>query len=349
MKIFKTSICITVLFIAAAFASCANKSTNTDEFDEEYNYENDTCNCDSGTEVFCNYLSSEDWPQDAFFSDMVEVYNAYINLNGMKSVLDAWERNESSETALQSLQYVDLDMITTEDLKIKFSHCIEIGQQLFSKDFYEIDTLAFIQFNDSLYYLDSTLTARFNVSNYVDLSIDDYWNAMDFAGQSQELFENLNCKEITDDNFTTTEAKKDMAFVLDAIKNESDFDKKCAYTMQYTHYAGFYNVDMDVIEGLLDDGRYSPYLFFLWRVWRCGVQLRDGQYGPSTWAPIPNKMFNEKRLDLATTTLNYLKEHRDDAIAINQFLMTATLTNIMRFGQFPTGNESFTELFYLGL
>lgn len=347
MKKIKISICFTVLLIAAAFASCANK-TNNDEQEEDLFYE-DTCNYDSGQEVFCNYLSLDDWPHDPFFTDMVEVYNSYVLLNGMKSVLDAWERWESSETALMSLQYADLDQIASDELKAKFSNCLELGRKLFSRDFDDIDTVVYIQFNDSLYYLDSTMTARYNVSNYVDLSIDDYWNTLNFAEQTNDLFENLYFDEITQDNIDTPEAERDIAMILDGIKNETDFDKKCAYAMRYTHYVEFYGADFEVIESLLDDGRYSPYLFFLWRIWRCGVQLCDGDYGPSTWAPIPNKMYNEKRLSLAKTTLLYLSTHRDDAIAVNQYLMTATLTNIMRFGQFPTGNESFTELFYLGL
>lgn len=346
MKKLKISLCIAVI-IATAFASCANK-TNNNEPDEEYFYE-DTCNYDSGAEVFCNYLSSEEWPKDTFFSDMIVAYNSYMLLNGMKSVLDAWERLESSETALKSLQYVDLDIIASADLRTKFSYCLELGQQLFSKGFDDIDTLVFIQFYDSLYYLDSTLATRFHVNNYVEISHDEYWNKMDFEELSRDLIEKLQCEEITDDNYNTPKAQKDIALMLDAIENETDFDKKCAYAMYYTHFVGFYNVDMNVIEELLNDGRYSSYLFFLWRVWRCGVQLRNSNYGPSTWSPIPNKVFNEKRLDLAKTTLNYLTEHRDDAIAVNQFLMTAMLSNIMRFGQFSTGNESFTELYYLGL
>lgn len=343
MKTIKTIIYIAALLVAATFVSCVNNTKN-DEPDDEFLYMNDTCNNDSGWELFCNYMSLEDWPQETFFADMVEAYNTAAILNGMKSVLDVWERIESSEDALQSLQYIDLNKIASEDLRIKFSNCLETGRQLFSKDFGDFDDAAFIRFNDSLYYLDSTLATRYNVDNYANLSIDDYRRKLDFEEQSQDLFGHLNIEAIHEGDIDILKAEKDIALIMEGIKNETDFDKKCAYAMQYIYFVGLYNSDMSVIEGLLDDGRYSPYLFFLWRIWRCGVQLRDPNYGPSTWSPIPNKMYNEKRRMVAETTLHHIANHRDDAMAINHYLVTATFPNIMRFGDFLAGNESFTEL-----
>ncbi len=346
MKTIKTFIYIAVLLVAATFVSFVNNTKN-DDLDEEFLYMNDTCNNDSGPELFCNYMSSEDWPQETFFADMVEVYNTAVILNGMKSVLDVWKRIESSEDALQSLQCIDLNKIASEDLRIMFSNCLETGRQLFSKDFDDFDDTAFIRFNDSIYYLDSTLATRYNVDNYANLSIDDYWRKLDFAEQSQDLFGHLDIEAIHEGDIDNLMAEKDIALILEEIENETDFDKKCAYAMQYIYFVGFYNADMNVVEGLLDDGRYSPYLFFLWRIWRCGVQLRN--YGGSTWSSIPNKMYNEKRHMVAETTLRHIANHRDDAMAINHYLVISTYPNIMRFGYFLAGNESFTELIDLDL
>lgn len=119
--------------------------------------------------------------------------------------------------------------------------------------------------------------------------------------------------------------------------------------MEYVYWIGFYNTDFKLVGKLLDDGQYSPYLLFLWRIWRCGVQLRNKNYGPSTWSQIPNKLYNEKRLKIAETTLKHIVNHRNDDVAINQYLMTASLSNILRIGEFDLGNESFTELYYLNL
>lgn len=55
------------------------------------------------------------------------------------------------------------------------------------------------------------------------------------------------------------------------------------------------------------------------------------------------------RLLIAELTLNYIVNHPDDAMAINQYLVTTAHPNILRFGEFLVGNQSFMEVHYLGL
>ena len=117
--------------------------------------------------------------------------------------------------------------------------------------------------------------------------------------------------------------------------------------MAYVYDEGFYNADLKELKMILEEGRYSPFIFYIWRIWRCGEQLRN--YGPSTWSVIPNKYYNKMRLFNAETTLNYIVNHPDDAVAINQFVVTAAHPNILRHGEFPAGNQSFMEVHYLGL
>ena len=337
------------LFAATVASSCGNKAKATeDPFTEEYDTWGDEYS-DSGENLFCNYMSREQWPQDAFFDDMVEVYNSFVLLNGIKSVQDVWGRYDESEIALESLKYADINILKTKDIKERFAQCLALGRKFFSEHVDCSDSLLYRQFADSLNCLDSVLSTRFHISNYSNVSTEAYWNALDFSKQSKALFDKVSTEEITADNIDTKEVQKDIAFILESIKKEKDFGKKCAYTMKYVYYVGFYRTDFGLIEELLDDGRYSPYLFFLWRIWRCGVQLHDMNYGPSTWSPIPNKLYNEKRLKIAETTLKHIVTHRNDGVAINQYLITASISNIMRIGDYPLGNESFTELYYLDL
>lgn len=112
---------------------------------------------------------------------------------------------------------------------------------------------------------------------------------------------------------------------------------------------GIHNIDLKIIEELLDDGRYSHFLFFLWRIWRCDGQLSDEKEGLSTWSQIPNKLYNEKRHAIAVATLKHIVDHPDDVVAVNQFLITVSFDNILRGSGLPMENEIFTELFYLGL
>ena len=342
-----------VIFIALAavigFVVVKKHKSNSTETVVEEEKDDRTLEYESGDQLFCNYLLPQDWPQDSFFSEMVDVYNTFVVLHGMMSVKDAWMRIESSELAMSAIDKVDLDIIKSNEIRSLVSDCLEKERKMFSMPFEEVDSTIFFTVSESLYNLDSIMASRYNVSNYVDLSDEYFWQEMGHSAQTKDILSFASEKKITHDNINSKKVQKDIARILKNIDNEKDFENKCAYAMAYIYYVGFYNYDMDVIEALLDDGRYSPRLYFLWRIWRCAVQLRDSDYGPSTWSPIPNKLYNDKRYKIAQANLKYLVDHRDDAIAVNQFLMTAGQTNIMRFGQFDFGNESFTEVFYLGL
>lgn len=349
MKSTRILLFIVASLVAATFVSCGNKAKVVEEpivdecaaLDFEYT--------DFGEELFCNYMPKDQWPQDAFFTDMVEAYNSSLLLNGLESIIDVWKRYEESEVAIESLKCADINVIKSKNIREKFVKVKELAHRFFSENVDYPDTLLYRELTDSLDRLDSLLCARYHTSNYTNLTSEKYWQALDHAKQSKELFDKVSTDTITSDNVGTKEVQKDIEFILNNIKEEKDFNKKCAYTMEYVYYVGFYHTNFKIIEELLDDGRYSPYLFFLWRIWRCGVQLCDEDYGPSTWSQIPNKLYNEKRLKIAETTLKYIFTHRDDGVAINQYLMTASLSNILRCGQYPFGNESFTELYYLNL
>lgn len=349
MKSTRIALFIVALLFAATFASCNNATKDVeDSITEEY-VESDFEYNDSGEELFCNYITKDQWPQNAFFTEMVEAYNSFVLLHGLKSVLDVWKRYENSERAIESIKYADIDVINSKDIKEKFIMVKELAHRFFSEYVDNSDSLLYRELADSLNCLDSLLCSRYHVSNYIDISAETYWQALDHTKQSKELFDKVSTDTITLDNIGTNEVQKDIEFILNSIKEEKDFNKKCAYTMEYVYYVGFYFVNYNIIEELLDEGRYSPYLFFLWRIWRCGVQLHNEDYGPSTWSQIPNKLYNEKRLKIAETTLKYIVTHPNDGVAINQYLMTASMSNILRSGQYPLGNESFTELHYLDL
>lgn len=349
MKPTKISLFIVAMLVAATFVSCGNKSKTVEETHVDESADLNFEYTDSGEELFLYYMPRDQWPQDTFFSDMVEVYNASVLLHGVRSVIDVWKRYEDSETALKSLKYADINKISSKDIKERFTQCLNLAQRFFAEHIDTSDSLLYRQLSGELNSIDSTLATRYHISNYSNFSDEKYWSALDCSKQSHELFDKLSTETITPENIDTKEVQKDIAFIVKKIEEQKDFNKKCAYTMEYVYWVGFYNTDFKLVEKLLDDGQYSPYLFFLWRIWRCGVQLVDENYGPSTWSEIPNKLYNEKRLKIAKTTLKHIATHRDDCVAINQYLITATLPNILRIGEFDLGNESFTELYYLDL
>lgn len=279
-----------------------------------------------GPDLFDYYIDGDKYPKTAFFTDMVEAYNAYVTFHGIRSVLDEWYRYEEPNEVIKSMQYADIGKLHYEDIKSLISQALTLGQKALSVTPEESDSVALNEFYNQLSVIDSTLANRFNVAKYVNLDENDYWDVING-------FRKLRGQ---------TEAQH-----LKAIKETEDFNLKCKHAMAYVYDEGFYNADLNVLKMILEDGRYSPFIFYIWRIWRCGEQLRN--YGPSTWSVIPNKYYNKMRLFNAESTLEYIVNHPDDAIAINQFVVTSAHPNILRCGEFPAGNQSFMEVYYLGL
>lgn len=348
MKKNKWRLFVTIVLVSVVVVIFVVKSHKVNSEDEEIAdlYE-DSCEYDfweSGNELFCHFMSSDKWPQDSFFVKMTDLYNSYILLNGINSIIDEWRRYEDSDSALMSLQKIDVNVIRDRGIKDMFSKCVNLGLNYFANE------TGGEEFQDWIYFIDSTLTARFNIYNFMDFSEEKYWEEVNFVGKVENtLFKGTHVEKVTHENYNSKKVQRDIELILKRINDEKDFNRKCMYTMAYVYHVGFWRTDFSVIEPLLDDGRYSHHLFFLWRIWRCGEQLGNPCYGPSTWSVISNVVYNEKRLKIAEATLKHLVDHRDDAIALNQYLMTATLPNILRDGEYPIGNESFTEVWRLGL
>lgn len=279
-----------------------------------------------GPDLFDYYIDGGKYPKTTFFIDMVEAYNAYVIFHGIRSILDVWYRYEEPTEAIKSMQYVDLGKLHYEDIKLLMSQALILGQKALSVTPEESDSVALNEFYAQLSVIDSTLADRFNVAKYVKLDENEYWDVIN--------------------GFRKLRGQTD-AQHLKAIRETKDFNLKCQHAMAYVYDEGFYNADLKELKMILEEGRYSPFIFYIWRIWRCGEQLRN--YGPSTWSVIPNKYYNKMRLFNAETTLNYIVNHPDDAVAINQFVVTAAHPNILRHGEFPAGNQSFMEVHYLGL
>ena len=90
---------------------CKDRTTELKEGQCEYD------KIESGEDLFCNYLSAEDYPKEPLFEDMTEVYNSYVLLNGIRSVIDVWRRYEVSEDAQKSLQSADVNVKSRKTLE----------------------------------------------------------------------------------------------------------------------------------------------------------------------------------------------------------------------------------------
>lgn len=300
-----------------------SKETIKDFLDELHH--SDVSGIEKGSDLFNCYIDGDKYPKTAFFADMIEAYNAYVLFHGISSVLDVWYRYEEPDLAVTSLQCADIEKLHYADIKSMISQALEFGQEVLKTTPMESDTIALYRFYNQLDVIDSTLANRFNVANYITLDEDEYWEVINsFRKQTGQSIDHIK-----------------------AINESDDFEIMSEHAMAYVYDVGFYKTDFNELKKILEDGRYSPQLFFIWRIWRCGMQLNT--YGPSTWSQIPNGYYNKMRLLVAESILNNIIKHPDDAIAINQYLVTAAKPNILRHGEFPGGNQSFMEVYYLGL
>jgi hypothetical protein len=65
--------------------------------------------------------------------------------------------------------------------------------------------------------------------------------------------------------------------------------------------------------------------------------------GLSKSSEIPNDEYDKVREEVAAVILDYIAKHEKDEMAINQFLVIATHDIVLRFGQYPYGNQNTIE------
>lgn len=280
-------------------------------------------------------------PDAPFFNDCVDMYNGFLVKNSLYTNLDWWFRCKESDGVLEAIRAIDTKCIKNDEIRNLADSTLLLFEIYFAEEptSYENDA-NLDRIMDVYYQYDSLLTSRYNTYRYVDLTADEYWDAVDFAKVMP------NYKELCELDASDKNIKK----IYNLFKNETDFERRCAYARLYITFvdiADIYETNSDDYEELLDKGIYSHSLFFLWRIWRCIVQ--NNEYGPSTWSPIANELYNRKRAQIALITLKYLKDHPADKIAINQYVVLCGMANIYRAGLFPFGNELITELYRLGL
>lgn len=116
---------------------------------------------------------------------------------------------------------------------------------------------------------------------------------------------------------------------------EDDFDAKCIYAIELGCYDFPYAIDY--MGELLEDGRYSKYLFEVWVFWRLLSQSRV--FGISTWSEIPDNLYDTARLMVAKVFVAHIVESPNDALAKFLLMNLIYTENLHRAGG-HYGNEA---------
>lgn len=122
---------------------------------------------------------------------------------------------------------------------------------------------------------------------------------------------------------------------------EEDFDAKCIYALEMGCYDFPYAIDY--LGELIEDGRYSKYLFEVWVSWRLRAQSRV--FGISTYSEIPDNLYDNARLLVAQAYVNHIVENSNDTLAKFLLMNLIHTENLHRPGGYY-GNEALgAELF----
>jgi hypothetical protein len=101
---------------------------------------------------------------------------------------------------------------------------------------------------------------------------------------------------------------------------------------------------LELLAQVITNGRYYPVLDEAFAKWRTYDQMFN--HGSSNWSEIPNKEYNEKRMEIVRTIQKYLSEKPKDAWAKYQILSILNLPNIERGGPYGNSNiNHYAELF----
>ena len=192
--------------------------------------------------------------------------------------------------------------------------------------------------------LNGYLAQKYNVSSFVHIDEDMYYEAYCNSSSVPEWSKLIERRGETNM----------VAELKEKYDEAKSFDARCIYAIELAHA---YEADVDswaeddyrnpaipLMEYLMKEQKYSIYLKELWMKWRT---LYQDSEGASKDSEIPNHIYNEYRKICISSTLAYIKEHPDDILAINNYIVMAFEKNILREGVFRYGNQYMLDKYNL--
>lgn len=176
-------------------------------------------------------------------------------------------------------------------------------------------------------------TPEFLTDEERDATGEDFWTLYDkskYVADYEEIQKKRLPEEVDYDELqrlSLTLQKKYLA--------EEDFDAKCIYAIEMACYD--FPDQIDYLGELIEDGRYSKYLFEVWVSWRLRAQSRV--FGISTYSEIPDNLYDNARLLVAKAYVNHIVENPSDNLAKYLLMNLIYTENLHRAGGYY-GNEA---------
>ena len=176
---------------------------------------------------------------------------------------------------------------------------------------------------------------HYNVFNFGELKEEDYFRQIEYDNYVTD-YSQLKAKRMTNDTLHQQQ-------LLQWINQETDFNLRCIYAMEYAHSSTdgpYFEAAIPVLVDVMCARQYAPMLYDIWRTWRA---LQCSLMGMSRDSAIPNIHYNVLRQLVAKTMLNHIQNNPNDLVAINEFVCLSSCDNINRYCTFPFGNQNFEE------
>jgi hypothetical protein len=188
------------------------------------------------------------------------------------------------------------------------------------------------------------LYSTYSTNHFISMTEEKYWQANDknnyIKSSDYATYKNLKKANL-----------KDALALLDKTSNQTtDFQERSIYQIeladQYVKHSDSLGENANEVaigkyKAILDQKKYSIYLFEAWLKWRLVTQQHI--YGISKTSDVPNNEYDKMREQVALTILDYITKNDKDEMAINEFLLMATHDIVKRFGDYPYGNQNTVE------
>lgn len=186
------------------------------------------------------------------------------------------------------------------------------------------------------------LVKTYALSRFVHLTEDKYWKTMDKTTYIR------SAKFPTYTKLRKDSLKTALNLLESISRSTTDFQETVIYQIELAdQYVKHPDIQPDATElaiktykSILDQKKYTLYLYESWLKWRAVSQQNKGL---SKTSEIPNDEYDKTREEVAGVILDYIAKHENDEMAINQFLVIATHDIVLRFGQYPYGNQNTIE------
>lgn len=245
-------------------------------------------NSDTMSNMDLSFKSNNNLPNTPLVGDLIDAYNGLLILNSILCDFELWDR-DLNPYAKDAITQMDCSIIKNDTIRLAAQHYKKQILSILSNDSLKTDTTTFDRVADEYSKFKTALIDKYHVNNYGELSEETYWKIYDKSNLISN-YDSIHSLDKTD-SLTTL-------YLKEQIEKETDFDKKCIYTLEYAHTEETDSI-LKLLENLMRSNQYSIYLYETWRYWRC--LLQDWEHGSSKDSDIPNNIYNQMRMVCANT------------------------------------------------